>query len=123
MSLIASLLVGLFIGATAGILAGLFGIGGGIVIVPMLIFFLKFTPGRAIGTSLAAMLLPVGILAVMKYAKSGDVDYRVATAMAVGIFIMAFVGAHIGLSVGGTWISRGFGALLLFVGFKFLFAL
>lgn len=116
-------MVGLFIGATAGILAGLFGIGGGIVIVPMLIFFLKFTPGRAIGTSLAAMLLPVGILAVMKYAKSGDVDYRVATAMAVGIFIMAFVGAHIGLSVGGTWISRGFGALLLFVGFKFLFAL
>lgn len=123
MSLIASLLIGLFIGSTAGILAGLFGIGGGIVIVPMLIFFLKFTPGRAIGTSLAAMLLPVGILAVMKYAKSGDVDYRVATSMAVGIFIMAFVGAHIGLSVGGTWISRGFGALLLFVGFKFLFAL
>lgn len=123
MSLIASLSVGLFIGATAGMLAGLFGIGGGIVIVPMLIFFLKFTPGRAIGTSLAAMLLPVGILAVMKYAKSGDVDYRVAMAMAVGIFIMAFVGAHIGLSVGGTWISRGFGALLLFVGFKFLFAL
>ena len=105
-----------------GILAGLFGIGGGIVIVPMLIFFLKFTPGRAIGTSLAAMLLPVGILAVMKYAKSGDVDYRVATSMAVGIFIMAFVGARIGLSVGGTWISRGFGALLLFVGFKFIFA-
>lgn len=123
MSLIASLLVGLLIGATAGILAGLFGIGGGIVIVPMLIFFLKFTPGRAIGTSLAAMLLPVGILAVMKYAKSGDVDYKVAMSMAVGIFIMAFVGAHIGLSVGGTWISRGFGALLLFVGFKFLFAL
>ncbi len=123
MSLIASLSVGLFIGATAGMLAGLFGIGGGIVIVPMLIFFLKFTPGRAIGTSLAAMLLPVGILAVMKYAKSGDVDYRVAAAMAVGIFIMAFVGAHVGLSVGGTWISRGFGALLLFVGFKFLFAL
>lgn len=122
MSLIASLSVGLFIGATAGMLAGLFGIGGGIVIVPMLIFFLKFTPGKAIGTSLAAMLLPVGILAVMKYAKSGDVDYRVAMAMAVGIFIMAFVGAHIGLSVGGTWISRGFGALLLFVGFKFLFA-
>lgn len=123
MSLIASLLVGLFIGATAGILAGLFGIGGGIVIVPMLVFFLKFTPGKAIGTSLAAMLLPVGILAVMKYAKSGDVDYKIAAAMAFGIFVMAFVGAHIGLSVGGTWISRGFGVLLVFVGFKFLLAL
>lgn len=119
----ASLLFGLLIGSAAGILAGLFGIGGGIVIVPMLIFFLKFTPSKAIGTSLAAMLLPVGILAVMKYSKSSDVDYKVATAMAFGIFVMAFVGAHIGLSVGGTWISRGFGVLLLIVGFKFLFAL
>jgi uncharacterized membrane protein YfcA len=122
LSLIASLLIGLLIGGTAGILAGLFGIGGGIVIVPMLIFFLKFSPGKAIGTSLAAMLLPVGILAVMKYAKSGDVDYKIAVAMACGIFVMAFVGAHIGLTVGGTWISRGFGILLLFVGVKFLIA-
>lgn len=123
MSFIASVLIGLLIGATAGTLAGLFGIGGGIVIVPMLIIFLKFAPSKAVGTSLAAMLLPVGILAVMKYAKVGDVDFKIATAMAAGIFVMAFVGAHIGLSVGGTWISRGFGVLLLFVGAKFLLAL
>lgn len=123
MSLIASILIGLLIGATAGMLAGLFGIGGGIVIVPMLIFFLKFTPGKAIGTSLAAMLLPVGILAVMKYAGRGDVDFKIASAMAVGIFVMAFVGAHVGLSIGGTWISRGFGVLLLLVGLKFVLAL
>ena len=122
MSFIASILIGLFIGATAGILAGLFGIGGGIVIVPMLIFFLKFAPSKAIGTSLAAMLLPVGILAVMKYWKAGDVDYKIAAAMALGIFVMAFVGTHIALSVGGTWISRGFGLLLLAIGFKFLLA-
>jgi uncharacterized membrane protein YfcA len=118
----ASVLVGLFIGSVAGILAGLFGIGGGIVIVPMLIFFLKFAPSKAIGTSLAAMLLPVGILAVMKYWKAGDVDFKIAAAMGLGIFVMAFVGTHIALNVGGTWISRGFGLLLLFVGFKFLLA-
>jgi uncharacterized membrane protein YfcA len=123
LSFIASMLVGLLIGGMVGIIAGVFGIGGGIVIVPMLVIFLKFTPSKAVGTSLAAMLLPVGILAVMKYAKSGDVDFKIASAMAVGIFIMAFVGAHIGLSVGGPWISRGFGVLLLFVGAKFLFAL
>ena len=123
MSFFLSILVGLLIGATAGILAGLFGIGGGIVIVPMLVLFLKFAPGKAIGTSLAAMLLPVGILAVMKYAKSGDVDFKIASAMAVGIFLMAYVGAHVGLSIGGTWISRGFGVLLLIVGFKFVLAL
>lgn len=122
MSLITSISIGLLIGSVAGILAGLFGIGGGIVIVPMLIFLLKFTPGKAIGTSLAAMLLPVGILAVIKYAEAGDVDYRVAAAMALGIFIMALVGTHIALNVGGTWISRGFGVLLLAVGMKFVLA-
>jgi uncharacterized membrane protein YfcA len=123
LSFIASVLIGLIIGAVAGTLAGLFGIGGGIVIVPMLIIFLKFAPSKAIGTSLAAMLLPVGILAVMKYAKAGDVDFKIATAMAFGIFVMAFVGAHIGLSAGGNLVSRGFGVLLLIVGFKFLLAL
>lgn len=122
MSFIASVFVGLLIGALVGTLAGIFGIGGGVLIVPMLVIFLKFTPSKAIGTSLAAMLLPVGILAVMRYARSGDVDFKIATAMAVGIFAMAYVGAHIGLSVGGTWVSRGFGLLLLLVGLKFLIA-
>ena len=122
MSFIASVMIGLFIGGVAGILAGIFGIGGGIVIVPMLILFLKFAPSKAVGTSLAAMLLPVGILAVMKYAKVGDVDFKIATAMAIGIFVMALVGAHIGLSVGGSLVSRGFGVLLLIVGLKFLLA-
>lgn len=122
MSEILFVLAGLFIGAVAGMLAGLFGIGGGIVIVPMLITFLKFAPSKAVGTSLAAMLLPVGILAVWKYAKVGDVDFRIAAALAVGIFGMAYVGAHVGLSIGDTWVSRGFGVLLLLVGLKFLFA-
>lgn len=122
MSEILFVLVGLFIGAVAGMLAGLFGIGGGIVIVPMLITFLKFAPSKAVGTSLAAMLLPVGILAVWKYAKVGDVDFPIAAALAVGIFGMAYVGAHVGLSIGDTWVSRGFGVLLLLVGLKFLFA-
>lgn len=120
MSLLGSVLIGLLIGSVAGVLAGIFGIGGGIVIVPMLVFFLKFTPSKAIGTSLASMVLPVGIFAVWRYSKAGDVDIRVATAIAVGISVFAFVGAHVGLNVGGTWVSRGFGLLLLAVGIKFL---
>lgn len=122
MSLAFSLLIGLSIGSIAGILSGLFGIGGGIVIVPMLVAFLKFAPSKAVGTSLAAMLLPVGIMAVWKYAKVGDVDFRVASALALGIFFMAYVGAHLGLSIGNTWVSRGFGVLLLLVGIKFIVA-
>lgn len=122
LSMAISLLVGLLIGAVAGILAGLFGIGGGIVIVPMLIAFLKFAPSKAVGTSLAAMLLPVGIMAVWKYAKVGDVDFKVASALAVGIFFMAYIGAHLGLNIGNTWVSRGFGVLLLVVGVRFIIA-
>jgi uncharacterized protein len=121
-SLLVSVLVGLLIGTVVGILSGIFGIGGGVLIVPLLIGLLKFTPSKAVGTSLAAMLLPVGILAVWKYAKAGDVDFRVAFAMAVGIFVMAYVGAHIGLAVGNTWVTRGFGVLLLLVGLKFVIA-
>lgn len=120
MSLLSTVLIGLFIGSIAGVLAGLFGIGGGIVIVPMLVFFLKFTPSKAIGTSLASMLLPVAILAVWRYSKAGDVDFKAAAAIALGIAVFAFVGAHVGLTVGGTWVSRGFGLLLLVVGIKFL---
>ena len=122
MSPIATLLIGLLIGTVAGMLSGLFGIGGGIVIVPMLLTFLKFTPSKAVGTSLAAMLLPVGILAVWRFAKVGDVDFRIASAMALGIFVMAYVGANIGLGIGNTWVSRGFGVLLLLVGLKFVLA-
>lgn len=120
MSPLISILAGLGIGTMAGLLSGLFGIGGGIVIVPMLAMLLKFPTSKAVGTSLAAMLLPVGIMAVIKYARAGEVDFKVATAIGVAIFVMAGVGAAIGINVGSVWINRGFGVLLLLVGLKFL---
>ena len=112
----------LILGTFSGVLAGLFGIGGGIIIVPMLIFFLKFSSSKAIGTSLTSMLLPVGILAVMKYYKSGDVDLKVGLAIAAGIFVTAFFGAKLGLSLGNVWVTRGFGVLLLLVSLKLIFS-
>ncbi len=116
-----TILVSLIIGGTAGLLAGMFGIGGGIVIVPMLMAFLKFPQSKAVGTSLGAMLLPVGFLAFRKYSQNGDVNWKVSLAVALGLFIMALVGASVGLKVGDTWISKGFGVLLIAVGIKFLF--
>ena len=104
----------------AGLLSGLFGIGGGVIIVPALVFFLKFDQQKAIGTSLAALLLPVGILATWKYASRGHVDFKVAFAMSTSLFVMAFIGSLIGLSVGNSWITRGFGLLLVGVGIKFM---
>ena len=70
------LVIGAVIGICAGILGGLFGIGGGILIVPACIYLLGFTQARAQGTSLVALLLPVGILGVLNYAKAGNVDWR-----------------------------------------------
>lgn len=114
------ILGGVIIGAAAGLLSGLFGIGGGIIIVPALVFFLKFDQQKANGTSLAALLLPVGILAAWKYASHGHVNFKVAFAMSASLFVMAFIGSLIGLSVGNTWITRGFGLLLIGVGIKFM---
>ena len=68
------------------------------------------------------MVLPVGILAVIRYAKAGEVNFKVAGAIGVAIFIMAGLGAKLGLSVGSAWVNRGFGLLLLAVGVKFLLA-
>ena len=120
MSPLFSILAGLGIGCIAGLLSGLFGIGGGIVIVPMLALILKFPTSKAVGTSLAAMLLPVGIMAVIRYAKAGEVDFKVSTAIGVAIFVMAGIGAAVGLNVGSVWVNRGFGVLLVLVGLKFL---
>jgi uncharacterized membrane protein YfcA len=115
------MLIGLGIGMIAGLLAGLFGIGGGIIIVPALVFFGKFSQAKAVGTSLAAMVLPVGILAVWKYAKQGDVNFKVAAMVGLGLFVMAFFGAKLGLSIGDKWVARAFGGLLLLIGLKFIF--
>jgi uncharacterized membrane protein YfcA len=115
------MVIGLLIGMAAGLLSGLFGIGGGIIIVPSLVLFEKFTQSKAVGTSLGAMLLPVGILAVWKYAKQGDVNFRISAMVGIGLFIMAFFGAKMGISLGDKWLMRAFGILQLLLGVKFLF--
>ena len=105
----------LAIGLGAGILAGLFGIGGGIVIVPALIFFARMTPQTATGTSLAALLLPVGALGAWHYYRSGLLDIRTALWIALGIFAGAWLGSVIALKLPPKDLQRAFAVLLLFV--------
>jgi len=114
------MLAGLFIGMIAGLSSGIFGIGGGILIVPLLGFILKYPLSKSIGTSLASMLLPVSFLAVFKYFKNGDVDFKVASMIGIGIFIMSFFGANFGIALGQNLVSKLFGLLLMVVGIKFL---
>jgi uncharacterized membrane protein YfcA len=105
----------LAIGVAAGLLAGLFGIGGGVVIVPALILVAKMRPEAATGTSLAALLLPVGALGAWQYYRSGFVDLRSAVWVALGLFLGAWLGAHLALKLPARDLQRAFAVFLVFV--------
>lgn len=106
------------IGLGAGILSGLFGIGGGIVIVPALIFLAKFGPQQAVGTSLGALLLPVGALGAWSYWKGGQLDLRASLLIAAGIFVAAPLGAKLAQTLEPQLLKKLFAGLLLFVAYK-----
>ncbi len=110
-----SLIPVLGIGIVAGLLSGMFGIGGGIVIVPALILLAKFTPQKATGTSLGALLLPVGFLGAIQYWKRGDVDFRASLILALCLFLGAFFGAKIGLAMSPRLLRRAFALFLVLV--------
>jgi hypothetical protein len=103
------------IGLFAGVLSGMFGIGGGIVIVPALILLAGFTAQKATGTSLGALLLPVGFLGAIQYWKRGDVDFRASLILAAGLFLGAFAGAKLGLSLAPSTLRRAFAVFLVLV--------
>src|SRR5580658_2055638 len=87
------------VGLLAGILSGLVGVGGGIIIVPALAFFLGFSQHQAQGTSLGILLLPAGIFAVINYYKQGYIDVRVVLFLFIGFLIGGWLGSKISLSL------------------------
>lgn len=109
------------IGLLAGVLSGLFGIGGGIVIVPLLVLLVGFTTTQAAGTSLAALLLPVGALGAYEYWRAGQIDLKVAVLLAGGLLLGAYLGARLGISLPVETVQRAFGVLMLVVGIRFVF--
>jgi uncharacterized protein len=108
------------IGLVSGVVAGLFGIGGAIVIVPALVLVVKMPQHTASGTSLAALLLPVGILGAIEYYRRGQVNVPYAAILAAGLFVGAFVGGHVAGGISDTSLRRAFGAFLLLVAGKLL---
>jgi uncharacterized protein len=111
----------LAVGIGAGVLSGMFGIGGGVIIVPALVALLNFDQKQAVGTSLAALLLPVSAGAVVSYYQSGKLNPSVAGLVAVGLLFGAFIGAKIALSLPSQTVKRLYGVFLLFVGLRFIF--
>jgi uncharacterized protein len=103
----------LVLGLFAGILSGFFGIGGGLVIVPALMMFWHMQPQTATGTSLGALLLPVGLLGAWQYYRSGFVDIRAAGFIALGLLVGALLGATIALELPPRYVQRAFALLLV----------
>ena len=104
----------LVIGLVGGVLSGLFGIGGGIVIVPSLMLFAGMAPAVATGTSLGALLLPVGILGVWQYYSHGYLAVRPALWIALGLAIGVLLGAQIALRLPARDLQRAFAVFLVF---------
>ncbi|NLW67124.1 MAG: sulfite exporter TauE/SafE family protein [Bacteriovoracaceae bacterium] len=111
----------LFIGLAAGGAAGLFGIGGGVIIVPALVYVLGFSLHNAIGTSLAILLPPVGLAAVIEYYRHGNVDLRSAIIVAAGLFLGAWISAYFANRVSSTSLRVAFGAFIIFMGAYMIF--
>jgi uncharacterized membrane protein YfcA len=111
----------LAIGVAAGVLAGMFGIGGGVIIVPALMLVLKLKPVEATATSLAALIPPVGLLGAYEYYRNGDIKIGAALLIALGIFAGAYVGARINLNLPMELVRRLYGGFLLVLGARILF--
>jgi uncharacterized protein len=113
------LFIGIGIGLAAGVLSGLFGIGGGILIVPVLVF-IGLTQKEATGTSLAALAAPVALLGVIEYARRHEVRVGYAVGIAIGIIAGAYLGAHWAGKLSNETLQRGFGVLLIAAAIRFL---
>jgi len=116
-----SIITLLTIGFIAGVASGLFGIGGGVLIVPGLIYLAGFSQHSAIGTSLAVLLPPVGLAAVIEYYRHGNVELKSALIVAAALFIGGWCGAVIASHIASEYLRLVFGVFVVFLGFFLIF--
>ena len=112
----------LALGIAAGILAGLFGIGGGIVMVPVLVTLFGMELLDANAVSLTAMLLPVGIMGVLTYYKAGLIDVKHSLIIAVGLLCGSFIGGEIAVTISESLLAKLYAAYLLYAASTYIFA-
>lgn len=110
----------LIIGLVSGYLSGLIGIGGGIVIVPALVYFVAMNQKTAQGTTLFMFMIPVGILGVYNYYKAGNVDYKTALIMAATFVFGSYLGSKTAIAVDTKIVKQIFGAAIVLIGIKML---
>jgi len=110
----------LLFGVAVGILSGIIGIGGGIVIVPTLVYVFHMSQHKAQGTSLGVLLAPIGLLAFWEYHKAGNVDVKAAILIALGFIAGAYFGGSWAQQFSDVTLRRVFGGVLLAIGLKML---
>jgi len=111
----------LLVGVVVGAFSGVVGIGGGILFVPALVWLLGMDQHKAQGTSLGALLAPVGILAFLEYYRTGNADIRVAALLAAGFLVGGYFGAHAAQAIPEIWLRRIFATTLVAVGAHMFF--
>ena len=110
------------LGLAAGILSGLFGIGGGILMVPALVLLFGLSQHLAQGTTLALMVPPIGLLAAWTYYKQGYVDIKIAALICLGFFIGGLIGAKCATSIHPVLLKKLFGVVLLIAALRMILA-
>lgn len=111
----------LTLGLCAGIISGMTGIGGGVIILPALIFFLGFSQHQAQGTTLAVLVPPIDLLAAWTYHKQGYTDLKVAAILCLGFFLGGLIGARIGINLPDSALSKLFAAFMILSAIKVFF--
>jgi len=117
---VSTFIILIIIGLLAGILSGLVGVGGGILMIPLLIIFLGLTQHEAQGTALFAMLPPIGILAAINYYKEGFVKWEYAIVIAFTFVIGGYLGSKLSLSLPPQMVRRIFGVIMLLGAIKLI---
>jgi len=108
------------LGVAAGVLSGLIGIGGGVIIVPVLLFLVGLSQHQAQGTTLALMVPPIGLPAVWTYYKEGNVNLEIALFVCIGFLFGGYIGAKLAIGISNVALERIFGAAMLAVALKML---
>ena len=106
----------LLLGCGVGVMGGLFGVGGGVLLVPLLVLLLGFEQHQAQGTSLVALVPPTGLLAFLNYARAGDVNWKVGLLLMPGVFFGGMLGSRLAQTLSPQRMRRVFAVLLFILG-------
>ncbi len=117
---IQTLLILVLIGVSSGILSGFVGVGGGIIIVPSLVFLLGMTQHQAQGTSLFILLLPVGVLAVWNYMKAGHINWTYGIIVALTFVVGGYIGSRLSLKMSPHSVKFIFGIIMILISLKLI---